>query len=157
MQAPIRQSVDLSAYPDLVVILLGFKVRAWRGIGALIGIGPKLGAIQTDRPEGLLAHENFLFSIGHVGIRQYWRDVESLERFTRSAPHADWWRDLSKLSRGAGFWHETYARSGAMEALYVNMPPTGLARFAPSLEPVGPLMSARSRMERTYRPAPSSI
>lgn len=28
-----RETVDLSAYPDLVVIYLGLRVNAWRGIG----------------------------------------------------------------------------------------------------------------------------
>jgi hypothetical protein len=144
-----RQSVDLSAYPDLIVIMLGFRVSALRGFASLLGIGKGLRAIAANSPEGLLAHEQCLFALNHVGIRQYWRDLESLERFTRSAPHAGWWRDFAKLSRGAGFWHETYARNGAMEALYANMPsPMGFGRFAPPLDPVGPFLTARARMGR---------
>lgn len=149
MQAVIdRQSVDLSAYPDLVMIMLGFRVRSWRGFLALRRIGPELGKIARDRPDGLLAHENMLFSLSHFGFRQYWRNIDALERFTRSEPHADWWRRVREISAGAGFWHETYHARGGVEALYVAMPsPTGLQQFAPQRAPIGPFMSARSRIQ----------
>ena len=78
MQSPAtRQSVDLSGYPDMVVIMLGLHVRRWRGLQTLLKIGPGLSAIQRDRPDGLLLHENLLFSLRHVGMRQYWRDRET--------------------------------------------------------------------------------
>jgi hypothetical protein len=147
MQASVtRRSVDLSAYPDLVVIMLGFRVRRLRGIAALFGIGKGLRRIESNLPEGLLSSEQFLFALNHIGIRQYWRDLESLEAFTRSAPHSHWWRDFLRDSSGAGFWHETYSRHG-MEAVYIDMPgPVGFDRFAPERRPVGPFMSARQRM-----------
>ena len=46
------------------------------------------------KPDGLLLHENLLFSLfpPHAGMRQYWRDFESLERWTRSEPHREWWQ-----------------------------------------------------------------
>jgi hypothetical protein len=149
MQAtPDRQSVDLSLYPDLVMIMLGFRVRNWRGLLALRRIGPGLNQIGRDPPDGLLAQEGMMFSLLHFGFRQYWRDLEALERFTRSEPHADWWRRIRELSAGAGFWHETYHARGGVEALYVAMPqPVGLQQFAPARRPVGPFMSARSRVQ----------
>ncbi|MEC3950370.1 monooxygenase family protein [Sphingobium sp. HWE2-09] len=147
MQA--RQSVDLDAYPDLIMILLGFRVTRLRGLPALLRIGRGLRTIERDPPDGLLAHEQFLFAYNHVGIRQYWRDLDSLERFTRSMPHAGWWRDFAKGDNGAGFWHESYSRSGAMEAVYIDMPdPIGFSRFAPALDPSGPFLTARARMAR---------
>ena len=36
---PTRDSVDLSAYPGLVVVYLGFRVGRMRGLKALLGIG----------------------------------------------------------------------------------------------------------------------
>ncbi|MDO7843886.1 DUF4188 domain-containing protein [Sphingomonas immobilis] len=147
MQKPVRESVDLSAYPDLVVILLGFRVRRWRGILSLFKLGPGFAAIKRDVPDGLLLDENFLFGLNHLGIRQYWRDYESLEAFTRSAPHSIWWRDFLKDSGGAGFWHETYRMKGGMEAVYIDMPkPMGFGRFAPARDPKGPFMTARARL-----------
>lgn len=149
MQANIdRQSVDLSTYPDLVMIMLGFRLRGWRGFLALRKIGPGLAQIARAAPHGLLAQERMIFSLNHIGFRQYWRDLDALERFTRSEPHAGWWRDMRSLSSGAGFWHETYHARGGVEALYVAMPePIGLQRFAPPRTPAGLLMSARARIQ----------
>lgn len=149
MQAiPNRQSVDLSGFPDLVMIMLGFRLRGWRGLLAMRRIGPGLNEIARRRPDGLLAHEGMMFSLTHFGFRQYWRDLEALERFTRSEPHADWWRRIRELSAGAGFWHETYHMKGGVEALYVAMPErVGLQAFAPERAPVGPFLSARARMQ----------
>lgn len=149
MQAPIdRQSVDLSPYPDLVMIMLGFRLRGWRGLLALRKIGPGLAEIARSAPDGLLAQERMMFSFNHFGFRQYWRDLEALERFTRSDPHAGWWKDMRALSAGAGFWHETYRARGGVEALYVAMPgPVGLQHFATARTPVGPFMSARARIQ----------
>ena len=149
MQASVdRKSVDLSAYPDLVMIMLGFRVKGLRGLLAMSRIGPGLGQIARERPDGLLAHEGMRFGLTHFGFRQYWRDMETLERFTRSEPHAGWWREIRELSAGAGFWHETYHARGGVEALYVAMPePVGLQRFAPERRPVGPFMTARARMQ----------
>ena len=43
-----RQTVDLSQYPDLVVIYLGMRVNAWTGLKTLIGMQPSLkGAIKA--------------------------------------------------------------------------------------------------------------
>ena len=147
MQARVtRRSVDLSDYPNLVVIILGFRVRRLRGIATLLGVGKGLRQIELNPPDGLLANEQFLFALNHVGIRQYWRDLESLEAFTRSEPHAQWWRGFLRDSGGAGFWHESYSRHG-MEAVYIDMPgPVGLDRFAPGRQPTGPFMTARQRM-----------
>ena len=149
MQAPVqRQSVDLAGYPDLVMIMLGFRLRGWRGLRAMRRIGPGLAQIARDQPDGLLAQDNMRFGLLHFGFRQYWRDLDALERFTRSEPHADWWRRIRELSAGAGFWHETYHARGGIEALYVAMPePVGLQRFAPERRPVGPFMTARSRVQ----------
>src|SRR6266478_7611834 len=82
-----RQTVDLSAYPDLVVIYLGMRVRTWRGLGTLLSFGPKISAAVDSKPEGLLLHESLLYSLFpiHTGMRQYWRDFQSLEKTGRGA------------------------------------------------------------------------
>ncbi len=145
--APERRSVDLSTYPDLVVVYLGFRVSTWRGVKALFGIGRKLDELNRAKPDGLLAHETIIYALNHIGMRQYWRDFESLETFTRSEPHKTWWRDFSKDPAGSGFWHETYRLSGGMEAVYLGMPkPIGFASFAAARAPVGPFMSSRQRL-----------
>ena len=40
-----RQTVDLSAFPDLVVIYLGMRLNAWAGLKTLFGLGPQIKKI----------------------------------------------------------------------------------------------------------------
>ena len=76
-----RTTVDLSAYPDLVMILLGMRVNTAAGVKTLLGFGPQIAKVAQDSPDGLLSHETFLWSLfpPHAGIRQYWRDFAALE------------------------------------------------------------------------------
>ena len=146
-----RRTVDLSAYPDLIVIYLGLRVNALTGIKKALGLGPQIAKSVADKPDGLLLHEDLLFSLfpPHLGMRQYWRDFESLERWTRSAPHRQWWKDFLRESGGTGFWHETYSIRGGIEAIYDDMPkPIGLMKFAPLSPARGSVFSARQRLSR---------
>ena len=67
-----RKAPDLSGYPDLVVIYLGMRVRAWYGIKTLLGFGPKIQRAVGEQPDGLLLHENLLWSLsrpsGHAAV-----------------------------------------------------------------------------------------
>jgi Domain of unknown function (DUF4188) len=143
-----RRTVDLSAYPDLVVIYLGMRLNALRGLKRLIGLGPQIDASWKAKPDGLLLHENLIFSLipMHAGMRQYWRDWESLEKWARSEPHRIWWQQFLKDSGGTGFWHETYFMRGGVEAIYDDMTkPIGMMNFAPIKPARGPMFSARTR------------
>lgn len=149
MEAPAsRRTVDLGAYPDLVVIVLGMRVHALVGLKTLLGFGPRIARSVADQPDGLLLHENFVFSLfpPHVGMRQYWRDFTALEAWARSEPHRLWWRDFLRDSGGTGFWHESYLMRGGMEAVYVDMrEDVGFLRFAPQRQARGAMFSARGR------------
>ncbi len=145
-QRPTRETVDLSQYPDLVVIYLGMHVNTFTGFKTLLGFGPKISGAVEARPDGLLLHESLFFSLRHFGMRQYWRDFESLEAWSRSDPHVQWWRQFLRDSGGAGFWHETYMRRGGVEAVYIDMKsPVGMMRFAPTEPARGAMFSARNR------------
>jgi hypothetical protein len=129
-----RRTVNLSAYPDLVVIYLGMRVNRIAGIKTLLGFGPKISSSAAAPPDGLLRHETIIYSLFpmHIGMRQYWRDANSLLRWTRSDPHRQWWQSFLKDSGGTGFWHETYFRRGGIEAVYGDVPENiGLMAFAP--------------------------
>lgn len=144
-----RQTVDLSAYPDLVVIYLGMRVNSLRGLGKLFVVGPQIQKAVAEKPDGLLLHENMLFSLfpPHAGMRQYWRDFASLEAWTRTGFHRGWWKDFLKDSGGTGFWHETYFIRGGMEAIYDDLPsPIGFLQFAPAHEAKGSMFAARQRL-----------
>ncbi|MGC2767929.1 MAG: DUF4188 domain-containing protein [Candidatus Acidiferrum sp.] len=143
-----RRTVDLSAYPDLVVIYLGMQVRTLAGLKTLFGFGPKIAKSAADQPDGLLRHDAFLWSLfpPHAGIRQYWRDFESLERWARSEPHRAWWKNFLRDTGGTGFWHETYFMQGGIEAIYDDVAgPMGLLSFAPATTAKGPMFSSRQR------------
>ena len=144
---PKRETVDLSAYPDLVVIYLGMRVNTLTGIKTVLGLGPKIFRAVDARPEGLLLHENLLYSPRHIGMRQYWRDFDSLEAWSRSKPHLQWWQKFLRDSGGTGFWHEAYFRRGGMEGVYVGTEsPIGMSRFAPLQPAQGAMFSARARV-----------
>lgn len=143
-----RETVDLSGYPELVVIYLGMRVNALRGLKTLLGFGPRIADAAGRMPDGLLAHQTFLFSLfpPHVGIRQYWRDFNSLETWSRSEPHRLWWTSFLKDPAGTGFWHEAYFMGGGMEAVYIDtLGHTGFRAFAPVIPARGAMFSSRRR------------
>ena len=146
-----RRTVDLSAYPDLVVIYLGMRVRTLAGVKTLVGLGPQIEKAGAGWPDGLLHYENnIIFSLFplHLGMRWYWKDFASMERWARSEPHRRWWQAFLRNSGGTGFWHETYFMRGGMEAIYsdVNPPPLGFQAFAPGVPARGPMFAARTRL-----------
>jgi hypothetical protein len=143
-----RRTVDLSGFPDLVVIYLGMRVNRVAGVKTLFGFGPQISKSAAARPDGLLRHENIMYSLFpmHIGMRQYWRDMDSLLRWTRSEPHRIWWRDFLRDSGGTGFWHETYTRRGGMEAIYDDVAvPIGMMAFAPVVPARGAMFGATHR------------
>ena len=149
-----RGTVDLSEYPDLVVIYLGMRIRKLAGIKRVFGLGPQIAKAGQARPEGLLHCDNgIIYSLFplHVGMRWYWKDFESMERWARSEPHRCWWQDFLRDSGGTGFWHETYFMRGGMEAIYddTKLPPLGFQTFAPGIAAHGPMFSARTRLRLT--------
>jgi hypothetical protein len=151
-----RTTVDLSAYPEMVVIYLGMTVRRPRGVRTLLRLGPQINGSVQARPDGLLLHEPLLWSLWplHLGFRQYWRDLDALERFTRAEPHRRWWLDFMRDTGGTGFWHEAYFMQGGMDAIYDDVVPArGLAAFAPTGEARGQMFSARRRPGRAGEPA----
>lgn len=152
-----RKTVDLSGYPDLVVIYLGMRVNRVAGLKTLLGFGPRISKSVAEQPDGLLRHEHLIFSLFpmHLAFRQYWRDMDSLLKWSRSEPHRQWWQGFLKDAGGTGFWHETYFRSGGMEAVYDDIPePLGFTAFAPVLAARGPMFGAAARGGKQHGAAP---
>jgi Domain of unknown function (DUF4188) len=144
-----RTTVNLSQFPNLVVIYLGMRVHSLRGLKTVFSFGPKIAAAVSAKPDGLLLHESLFYSVYplHVGMRQYWRDFPSLENWARSLPHQQWWKEFLKDSGGVGFWHETYFIRGGMEAIYDDLRvPLGFSAFAPTQPAHGPMFNARNRL-----------
>ena len=145
-----RNTVDLSAYPDLVVIYLGMRVEEPRGLETLQTLGPQIEAAVAEGPDGLLLHERLTYGDDppHVGMRQYWRDFDALAAWSRTLPHKQWWTDYLRDRGGTSFWHETYLRRGGFEAIYVDVDEgVGMGRFAPTRHATGPMLGARARVD----------
>jgi Monooxygenase af470-like len=144
---PERKTVDLSALPDLVVIYLGMRVEEPRGLETLQILGPQIEAAVGEQPDGLLLHEPLTYSDDplHIGMRQYWRDFDSLQAWSLTLPHKRWWTDYLRDRGGTSFWHETYFRRGGFESIYVDAADTGMAQFAPRRPATGPMFAARDR------------
>lgn len=147
-----RGTVDLSAYPDLVVVYLGMRVNRITGFKTLFGFGPRISKSVADQPDGLLNHENFILSFFpmHAGMRQCWCDMDFLLNWTRSDPHRQWWKSFLRDSGGAGFWHETYTIRGDMEAIYDDIAPKiGFMSFAPIVPARGSMFTAAHRSNQS--------
>jgi hypothetical protein len=159
---PPRETVDLAAYPDLVIIYLGMKVNTVRGLPTLVKAGGRIKRAVAQRPDGLLLHETIFygFRLPHVGMRQYWENFDVLEKWARTDPHAGWWKAMLTNPRGVGFWHEAHFMDGGTEVLYVNMArPVGLQSFAKTQEAQQAMFSARRRLRlktSDTKPAPVS-
>jgi Monooxygenase af470-like len=139
---------------DFVVFLIGAQfslrhpVRAFRDLGGRRGgMKAMLDHLVAHPEKGLLG-----YTMGFPVIVQYWRSFAHLERFARdvSDPHAATWREYYRRQaaqgQGAGIWHETYlVRAGEYEAIYNNMPASGLGR-AGRLVPIGESSTARLRI-----------
>ena len=148
-----RWTADIDG--DFVVFLLGAEVRdpehSGRAAGLLLAMVDMLGELVQDPAKGLLGFQQF----GDVGgvIVQYWRSFEALEAYAKnpSAKHAPVWREWNRLSKdersGAGIWHETYPVSARRyEAIYENMPLTGLQKAGRAITVTEARASARQRL-----------
>ena len=152
-----RSTVNLSAYPALVIIYLGMRVNRMAGIKTLLGFAPKISSSAVAQPNGLLRRETIIYSLlpMHVGTRQYWRDANSLLVWTPSDPHRKWWQSFLKDSGGTGFCHETYFRRGGIEAIYNDKPENvGSLAFAPAVPARGPMFGAAARAEKEFGERP---
>lgn len=143
-----RTTVDLSSYPDLVVMLLAIRLDSPRGVPTMLKFMRRMRSASEAKPDGLLHHDLLFFPWRQVGMRHYWRDFDALERWARAPPHRDWWVEYLKDTKGTGFWHETYFMRGGFEAIYDNVrAPVGMLAFAPQEAPVGGMFTARRRLK----------
>jgi hypothetical protein len=69
-----RDTVDLSAYPDLVVIYLGMRVKTLQGLKTIFGLGPQIQVAGDAMPDGLLhCEQNIIYKMFpfEIGMRWY--------------------------------------------------------------------------------------
>ena len=128
-----------------VVFLIGMRINNFLALHKWVptaqAMGPMLRSLYGDPDSGFLGGETILYRRG-IGLIQYWRSAEDLERFARSPtePHLKAWQRFNTAvgkDGSVGIWHETYqVAAGAYEAIYANMPRFGLGAVMPHV-PVG--------------------
>ena len=119
-----------------VVFIIGMRINKplafAKWVPTALAMGPMLRSLAQDPESGYLGGEPFLYPSG-IGLIQYWRSADDLERFARSPqePHLKAWQRFNKAvgkDGSVGIWHETYqVAAGAYEAIYANMPRFGLS------------------------------
>jgi hypothetical protein len=147
---------------SFVVFLIGMRINRLRAVIKWVptarAMGPMLQTLYAHPEKGFLGGETFVYWRG-VGLIQYWRSFEDLERFARSTdePHLEAWRRFNRAigSDGSvGIWHETFlVEAGNYEAVYGNMPVFGLAAAGTHVAASGRRETARRRLELKHAPA----
>src|SRR5262245_35005256 len=85
----------------LVVFLIGMRInRFWafhQWVPVAMAMGPMLKTLFTHPEKGFLGGQSIYYWRG-VGLVQYWRSFEDLERFARSKdePHLSAWQRFNK-------------------------------------------------------------
>jgi hypothetical protein len=146
---------------DFVVLLIGMRfnkpllVHKWLPVArAMFGM---LKWLDAHPEAGCLGYHQY---VGRTTLMvQYWRDVESLNRFARdgSMPHLGPWRRFNRAVRDSGdvgVYHETYkVKAGEYESIYGNMPAFGLAAATRHVPVAARGQSAAGRMGGPDEPA----
>jgi Domain of unknown function (DUF4188) len=140
---------------NFVVFLIGAELRdpeqASPAADLLAAMIDMLVELEQDPTKGLLGYQVFGALSGV--IVQYWRSFEALEAYAKNptAKHAPVWRAWNRLAEGdlsaAGIWHETFQVSaGHYEAVYQNMPVTGLQKAGTPITVTEARATARQRL-----------
>ena len=146
-----RWTADIEG--DFVVFLIGAKpnsprlIRFLQDLGGQRGLKHMLDYLVAHPEKGLLGYQQH----GLTTTVQYWRSFEQLEAFAKDTddPHLEVWRKFWRRvgrSGRSGIWHETFlVKAGQYEAIYGNMPPTGLGK-ASRVVSVAEKSDARQRL-----------
>ncbi len=150
-----------------VVFLIGMRVNKLFAFSKWIptarAMSPMLQSLNQNPEKGFLGGETFVYWRG-VGLIQYWRSFEDLERFARNPAdaHLKAWQRFNQAigaDGSVGIWHETYLiEPGKYKAIYGNMPVFGLAAATKHVPAMGRKETAGRRLGGDGEPsAPSPV
>lgn len=127
-----------------VVFLIGMRINHFfafkKWLPTAMAMRSMLRLLHRHPGTGALGSQLIFYWRG-IGVIQYWRSFDDLEKFARSKddPHLESWHRFNKAigSDGSvGIWHETFlVEAGRYEGVYNNMPLFGLAA-ATQYEPI---------------------
>ncbi|MDZ8189452.1 MAG: DUF4188 domain-containing protein [Nostoc sp. ChiSLP02] len=148
-----------------VVFVIGVRINKLfafsKWIPTVRSMPPMLRSLRQHPEKGFLGGESFVYSWG-VGLIQYWRSFEDLERFARNPAdtHLEAWQRFNRavgVDGSVGIWHETYLiEPGRYEAVYGNMPVFGLAAATKHVPAMGRRETARRRLGGDNEPGVAS-
>ena len=120
-----------------VLFLIGMRInslwRVWKWLPVFVAMPRMLVELQRNRDLGLVGKPRTMLSGRVITVWQYWNSFEQLQDYARSASlaHLPAWRSFNRRVRdngAVGIFHETILLSDdAVETVYGNMPPFGLA------------------------------
>lgn len=127
-------------YPDdFVVFLIGLRINQVRRVREWVPVMRSAFAMVKEleaMPNSPLLESRTALDVSDPRIPmfiQYWRSLDELEAWAsnRDLLHRPAQRAFFKRTAyngHVGIWHETFlVKAGQYEAIYANMPPTGLA------------------------------
>jgi len=155
MSQIMRERMTIVRDESVVVFLIGMRINSWWKIHRWLPVVramPRMMAELMKRPGSGLLGATFVLTANGPATIQYWESVDKLMAYAsdRSSEHFPAWVEFNRKIGGngdVGIWHETYSvPRGNFEAIYVNMPASGLGTFA-RLEPArGHRSRARGRL-----------
>ena len=158
----VRGRFTARADEPFVVFVIGMRINRIRSVSkwtsTLRGLISMLRYLSRYHEKGLLGSK-IRVSWRGLTLIQYWRSFEDLEAFARNAndPHISAWRQFNKTigtEGSVGVWHESYlVEPDEFEAIYYNMPITGLAAATEHVPAVGRRETARRRLGGESEPA----
>ena len=132
---PGRHTADFPA--GTVVFLIGMRINSFRQVRQwwpVFMAMPKMLRELAQHPEtGLLGARSWM-SWRQVMVQQYWRSMDELMAYARSADreHFPAWKAFNHRAHNnpsTGIWHEAYVVDPeTSHMVYVNMPVSGMAK-----------------------------
>jgi hypothetical protein len=157
MAGIVPERVTAQVDGDFVVFLIGMRINSWwkvhKWLPVFFAMPRMLRELEADSERGLLESRAW-FGLRSPVLVQYWESFEALEAYARDAEgeHLPAWKAFNRqVGEGGdvGIWHETYlVRDGEYEAVYNNMPPTGLGEVGDVVPASGRSETAAGRLGR---------
>ncbi|MFF2662299.1 DUF4188 domain-containing protein [Kitasatospora sp. NPDC058032] len=148
---------------SVVVFHIGMRINRFRALRswwpASAAMPRMLKELAEDPHSGLLGYRMRLGLPRVLELVQYWESPEKLLAYAadQDQEHRPAWAAFNRLARegagNVGIWHETFVvPAGSHEAIYIDMPPYGLAEATGTVPVARRGETARERMGRPAAP-----
>lgn len=143
----------------VVVFAIGSRINRFTQVSKWLPVIRAMTRMIKElyaRPESGFLHTEVYVGLRRTFQMQYWRSFDDLIAYAKDkeGEHFPAWAAFNKAvyaakSDAIGIWHETYViEPGQAEAIYGNMPLSGLAKAVGHAPAEGRLAHAADRMRR---------